>query len=638
MKNINVVWTFTLAFCLCLSGASCSDYLDLQPKDKITQETIFSEPEGVKLYMANLYYQLPIEDFNYSPTNGFYKMDDAGNGARISPMFTDEANHSEWGISIEEGAGDWWEAGYKLNRDVNLMIEAVPSLDISEAEKRLILGEGAFIRAYLYYALVKRYGGVCLIPEVQQYQNGDIESLKVSRSTEKESWDFILQACDEAIANLPPSWDGSERRATKWAAYALKSRVALHAASIAKYGSRAPLSGEAVSQGLVGVDASYADAYYRQCIEASEALINSGAFSLYQPNPATPEEAAANYQAMFEDPNQALCEAIFIKGYMRPGVGTAHNYDIWYNPNQTANGWPHPGRLNPTLDLVDAYENYDTPGVSSPVITTENGRSDDTGGFSPSVNYRRFNAPEDIFKGKDARFFASIIYPNALWKGTQIIIQGGLVKPDGSALIETFDSYQHRGITYYTYGSEASFSHSGFDTYGGNMTRTGFLLRKFLQENTAVAPSWNQSTSDFVDMRYAEVLLNYAEAVVESGYTADNAPAKAAKVMNDIRRRAGHTTDIPLTLENVLRERKVELAFENKRFWDLIRRREFHTEFENRKKLALMPLLDRRGEKPQYIFIRKSVSRDIPVSFQSRSYYQAIPGIATTGIVQNPQY
>ena len=619
-------------------GFSCSDYLDLQPKDKITEEILFSDPEGVKLYMANLYYQLPIEDFNYSPTNGFYNTDDAGNGGRISPMFTDEAGHSEWGISLDEGVYDWWEAGYKLNRDVNIMMDAIPDLNISEEEKLQMQGEGSFIRAYLYYNLVKRYGGVCIIPETQEYENGDIESLKVPRSTEKESWDFVLSECDKAIQYLPETW-GGERRATKWVAYALKSRVALHAASIAKYWDRAPLSGEAVDLGLVGMDASMAEHYYQECIEASEALINSGAFSLYQPSPATPEEAAENIQAMFQDPNVALCEAIFIKGYVRPGEATtAHNYDIWYQPNQTANGWPHPGRLNPTLDLIDCYEEYDKPGVYSPIVTTEDGDISDVNGFSPSVNYRHFDSPEDIFKGRDARFFASIIYPNCMWKNTKIIIQGGLIKPDGTALLETFDQCEHNGTTYYTYGSSSSLTHSGFDTYGGNMTRTGFLMKKFLQEDVTVPATWNQSTSDFMDMRYAEVLLNYAEAVVESGYTANGAVDKATRAINDIRRRAGWTVDIPLTLENVLRERRVELAFENKRYWDLVRRREFHEEFLNRRRLSLMPILDLRGEKPQYIFVRINTPRDNPMTFQQKCYYRSIPGISTTGVVQNPQY
>src|SRR5690606_19666341 len=95
------------------------------------------------------------------------------------------------------------------------------------------------------------------------------------RSTEKETWDFILQEADMAIENLPETFGGGERRATKWAAYALKSRAALYAASIAKHWDKSPLSGTAVDQKLVGLEASEADRYYLACIEASEAIMDS---------------------------------------------------------------------------------------------------------------------------------------------------------------------------------------------------------------------------------------------------------------------------------------------------------------------------------------------------------------------------
>ena len=103
------------------------------------------------------------------------------------------------------------------------------------------------------------------------------------------------------------------------------------------------------------------------------------------------------------------------------------------------------------------------------------------------------------------------------------------------------------------------------------MTRSGFGFKKFLNSKYVGILGWNFSTTDWIDFRYSEILLNYAEAVVESG--AGNV-SLAAKCINDIRRRAAHKTSIPLSLENVLRERRVEMAFENLRYWDLIRRRE----------------------------------------------------------------
>ena len=79
---------------------------------------------------------------------------------------------------------------------------------------------------------------------------------------------------------------------------------------------------------------------------------------------------------------------------------------------------------------------------------------------------------------------------------------------------------------------------------------------------------YHKTTVDYIVFRYAEVLLNYAEAVCESGLGDKNL---ATKALNDIRKRAAHTNEIELTRENIRSERMVELAFENIRIWDLRR-------------------------------------------------------------------
>lgn len=630
MKLIRYIILLPILFSL-----SCGDVLDKQPLDKLQGENLFSNPEGVKLYMANLYYQLPIEDFTFFRQGFNWNTGDPNNGGFAPAMVTDEAVHTEFGDFIGNDDFQWWDQGYKLIRDTNILIDIIPTLTVTAEETQALVGESAFIRAYAYFALAKRYGGVPLITSVQKYE-GNVEALKVPRSTEKETWDFVLKECDVAIQNLAESWPGGERRATKWVAYALKSRVALHAASLAKYGDRAPISGTAVDQKLVGLDKSAAAGYYKAAMEASEALINSGKFSLYKPAPASPEEAADNYRKLFEDPNIAPNEAIFIKGFARPGSGTGHNYGIWYQPNQTANGWPHPGRMNPTLDLIDAYESYTDPGKSAPVVTSDAGNDlNDYNGFNASKTYKRFDDPAGIYKDKDSRLWATAVLPGTSWKGQKIIIQAGFIKPDGNAQLFGGEPVTTNGKTYYPYGAADRTQYSGFDTWGGNNTRTGVSFKKFLNEGVNVAPGWNQTVSDWADFRYAEILLIYAEAIVESG---TGAADKGAKALNDIRRRAGHTKDIPLTIDNVIRERRVELAFENKRFWDLVRRREYHTLFNNSVRHALIPVLDLRVSPAKYIFIRQTIQRLNPSTFDYKQYYRYIPGVGSNGLVQNPQY
>ncbi len=615
-------------------AASCSKSLDVVPKNKIPGDAVLSDPNGITAFVANLYYQAPIEDFVYFPREGFNAR---GNTGSLSlSQYGLEAIHSEWG-NWNEFRNEWWEKGYKSNRNINILAESLATLTLAETEKKELMGEAHFLRAYTYFALAKRYGGVALIPKNQDYTT-KFESLSVPRSTEKETWDFILAECDKAIEMLPEtrsSGNATKRRATKWAAYALKSRAALHAASIAKFWNLAPLSGPAVAQKMVGIDASEANRYYEQSIKASEAIMASGKFSLYKPSPANPQEAAKNYQDLFMDPNNASSEVIFLKGYGQAGGALAHDYDGWNNPNQTAEGFPYRGRTNPIMELVDLYETYDKPGEITPLATTIAGGATPNEGYKPSVDYLRFDSPEQIFQGRDARFFATVIYPNATWKGTKIMIQGGIVKPDGS-LIDSRASFDYNGVKYFTYGKEFAEQYSGYDG-SANMTRTGFLMRKFLQEGARIS-SFNQSTTDFMDMRFAEILLNYAEAVVESNYTQNNAPAQAAKAINDIRRRAGHTVDVSLSLQHVIRERTVELAFENQNYWDLIRRRTFHTSFNNKLKTALIPMIDLREATPKYIFVRKNVPGSNPQTFPEKSYYLPIPGTNNNGMVQNPQY
>ena len=625
MKNLFLLMITVLLM------AGCSDFLDVQPTDKVTADAIFASDEGIEAFLATLYRNMPIEDFNCAPEQGLnWCPGDANNAGLFEIVLTDDGIGSEQqGIS---GAYDWWANGYSYNKDVNLFFSYIPTIaSITEETRQKLYGEAYFMRAYTYYALAKRYGGVPIITSIADVS--DSLSLYVPRNTEKETWDFALKACDSAAMFLTDA-AGNGRRPNKWAALALKSRIALHAASVAKYWNEAPLSGNAVDAKLVGgMTQEDALGYYSQCIAAAEEIIDNGPYSLYRPAPANATEAAENYRIMFEFPANALEEVIFMKGFDRVGTGYGSNQDNWGNPSQTRGAWPHPGRFNPSLSLIDAYESYSNPGQSSPIVTTADGVTNNYNGYSTSNTYLTFDDPADIFTDKDARMHGTIILPNSMWKGEKIIIQGGFIRPDGTVIIEGPGEQVVDGVTYYTYGASIPDMYSGFDTYGGNMTRTGFLMRKFLSTTYIPEIQWNRSTTDFIDFRYAEVLLNYAEAVAESG---QGNQAKAGKAINDLRKRAAHTSDIPLTLENVLRERRVERVFEGGRYWDLVRRREYHVTFNNTRRTALVPVLDLRNMK--YIFVRQYVSRATGQTFNARSYYKSIPGTGSNHLIQNPQY
>ena len=658
----NILSIFSL--CALMGLAGCNAFLELEPLDKVSPDQLLETEGGVKALLANIYTMIPMEDFNYRPNAGFNQRGyDGVNETTNLAFLTDEATRSDGGVGIGYEGFNYWP--YGDIRQVNIFMQNVEKAKeagtISVADADRMTGEAHFARAYMYYGLVKRYGGVPLIDKVQDddYADGGPGAVAVPRSTELDTWKFVLNECTLAAATLPDATSGSDLyRVTKWAAYALKSRVALHAASVAKYWNLAPLAGEAVTQKLVGgMTSADADAFYKECIEASKFLIENSGKSLYKPAPATVKEAASNFQALFlNDQNE---EVIFSKAYLNGTTNTnqGHSYAQFNILPQVNPGALKYGRFNPMLEIVDLFEDYtdDGTGKSAKIVTRTDGNED---AYIPnfhnmnnasvvntlmSVPFVKYNDLYEPFANKDARLLASVVVPGSSYAGTEIIIQGGFIKDNNSYVAYSNESTQKNGTTYYALGAEGETMFSGFNNVNSgedaNWTATGFGVRKYMPEGESMSPDRLSSTTSYIDMRLAEVYLNYAEAVVENGSGLGDKEL-AENYLNALRRRAGHTDRISLTLESVLKERRVEMAFEGKRFWDMNRRREFHTEFSNNRiRKALVPMLDLRGAEPKYVFARVNYFGDETRggrTFQNINYYRGIPNIATNGLVQNP--
>lgn len=658
----NILSIFSLCALMGLSG--CNAFLELEPLDKVSPDQLLETEGGVKALLANIYTMIPMEDFNYRPNAGFNQRGyDGVNETTNLAFLTDEATRSDGGVGIGYEGFNYWP--YGDIRQVNIFMQNVEKAKeagtISVADADRMTGEAHFARAYMYYGLVKRYGGVPLIDKVQDddYADGGPGAVAVPRSTELDTWKFVLNECTLAAATLPDATSGSDLyRVTKWAAYALKSRVALHAASVAKYWNLAPLAGEAVTQKLVGgMTSADADAFYKECIEASKFLIENSGKSLYKPTPATVKEAASNFQALFlNDQNE---EVIFSKAYLNGTTNTnqGHSYAQFNILPQVNPGALKYGRFNPMLEIVDLFEDYtdDGMGKSAKIVTRTDGNEDayianfhnmnnaSVVNTLMSVPFVKYNDLYEPFANKDARLLASVVVPGSSYAGTEIIIQGGFIKDNNSYVAYSNESTQKNGTTYYALGAEGETMFSGFNNVNSgedaNWTATGFGVRKYMPEGESMSPDRLSSTTSYIDMRLAEVYLNYAEAVVENG-SGFGDKELAENYLNALRRRAGHTDRISLTLENVLKERRVEMAFEGKRFWDMNRRREFHTEFSNNRiRKALVPMLDLRGAEPKYVFARVNYFGDETRggrTFQNINYYRGIPNIATNGLVQNP--
>lgn len=648
---------------------ACKGFLDLKPTNKITADALLATEAGVDAFLANLYYNLPIEDFAFAPgSDGFhwnYKsanhngryawiLTDDGFGSQHGDMGNDSEDYNYWN-SFTNSSGLHVSGGWELNNNNNLFFSYIDDLtSVDEQRKDELRGQAWFVRAMTYFALARRYGGVPKIEKIGSLD--DSLSLWVPRMKEVETWDYVLHCFDEAAKYLSED-KGNSRRANKWVALAYKSRAALHAGALAQHWNDYPLEGKAVDDSLVG---GFSDddmrRYYQACIDASAEIIKSGKYSLYKPEPATDQEATDNIIEMFQDPNKALCECIFIKGFAKGVVGHDYgtNQDNWGNPCQTAGSWIHPGRLSFTLEFVENFEDKAVPGQRSHFVTYD-GDDFNYNGYEKSYNYKHYENPTDFFAGKDPRLPAVVILPGSYWKNgnvtenTRINIQGGLIKPDGTPIIgrtlnQKEDAIEKGGVKYYPYGGdERANSYSGFALEGGNYSRTGFLMRKYLSPTyKAQGIDWDLSTTDWCDIRYAEVLLNYVEAVYESGLP-EVAGVSAEECLNATRHRAHLSGNIVVNQDNIRGERRAELSFDNTRNWDFIRWRLWSDpKYDGYIRGALVPVMDLREAKPSTIFIREYV-RESDNSYmrpttrnQRVCYYKSIPGITTNHLIQNP--
>lgn len=181
---------------------------------------------------------------------------------------------------------EWW--GYNTIRSLNEFIERVPDSQLSPEEVTSKIAEARFLRAFCYFALVKRYGGVPLITKVQQATDPE-EELYPVRDKEATIYDFIISEIDAITNDLSETVTAENiGRPSKYAALALKSRAALYAGSIAQFG-------EVQLDGIVGIPADQANTYYQESYDASKEIINSGKYALYN-NDA---DKATNFRNLF---------------------------------------------------------------------------------------------------------------------------------------------------------------------------------------------------------------------------------------------------------------------------------------------------------------------------------------------------
>jgi len=522
-------------------GCNDDDFLNREPTNFLTEEQVYSSKDLTYSVLAHLYESYP--DL-YSHWNSLYYCD------------FDEAFPSDffevWRQQNQTYAYDYWSYwDYGLLREMNLFIKNVSGAEKLEASDRdRFLAEGRFLRAAIYFELVKRMGGVPLITEPLEYNySGDPAYLQYPRSKESDIYDFIIDEMD-AIETALPDNPAIKSRVTKAAALAMKSRAALYAGSIARYGTNTP--SVSTPGGEVGIPSSMAEDYYTTALNAAQEIIGSGSYSLYL---KFPDDLSTNFSSLFYDKANNP-EVIFMKDFLLGSF--VHGYTLNNQPFSLTEQPNSGGLLNPTLNLVQSFELLDN--TFAPLAAESGG------------DYVYYDHPMDIFAGRDARLAGTIILPGSLWRGEPVDIWAGYMLADGTII--TGEEFGTQKVLPGNDYSEVVVGYDGPIDALDRATQTGFLVRKYLDPKVGAGNYSIRSDVPLIRFRYAEILLNAAEAAYELERN-----DLAVTYMNEVRSRAGFTTPLEesdITFDRIVHERKVEFAFEVHSYYDMKRWRLSH--------------------------------------------------------------
>lgn len=498
--------------------SACSDILDKKPLTEVSDGDLWSDPALVNSFVNSRYNQIGYNGCESMLSSACDESDmpwlrgcEITNFARMSATDLGRMNGAWYGNDNRSWSTKWTNIS-----NCNIFFERVGNVPFaSESERTLLKGQVRFIRAYEYFDLISRWGGLPILTKSFTIKD-QAEIVGQKRNTYQECIDFLVAQLDSAATELPATWSGNNYgRATSVAALALKARILLYAAS--------DLMNVGVKNPEVGYTQPLPDRWQKAAqatTEALDAALKAG-YHLYN----KVSDPAKNYQQIFLDNTSANTEAIFFRmGTASSDGENIYNGDQYNGPNGYG-GW---GGNCPLQELVDDYEVVKN-GVATP------------------FNWNDKEEASHPYENRDPRFYATILYDGAQWM---------------SRPLETFFTVDASGKE--TGGGKDS--KYGNDSW--NTSPTGYNLKKF-QDETYVQNSWNFKAKNWNIIRMAELYLNKAEALYEIG---DENGAREA--VNAVRKRAG-LPDVVASgsdlLEAIKHERRIELAFEEHRYYDVRR-------------------------------------------------------------------
>jgi len=544
MKSIFIFKIFLCSILIMIMVSCTEDFLERKPLDEFSELDVFQDPILIEAYVNGIYTSV--------------RNPGCGGGGMLKAEFVDEAhdmwyNYFEFNNCIidQDRIKGWvfeeWRRNYPVIRQCNIFFEKVDmglfdnTLVDGKLLKERLTGEVHFLRAFLYHQLVSLYGGVPIIDKTY----GLTDEFEIARNTYAECIDFIIEECDLAASMLPEVNTGNNKgRATKGAALALKSEVLLYAAS--DLHNNNPLFSGFSNRELLGYTSGNQQDRWLAAKNAAKAVIDLGLYSLHKAYPAPTDPimltpVSQNYSDIFiaNETEEDIYVRMFVSKYGGvSGLGgvLANDLPLCAGPN----GYHLYGQDTPIGNLVDDYEMSD----------------------GSSFDWDNPAHAAEPYKNRDPRFYSTILYEGVKWIARNT--DGIPIDPIGVVQVGTWEIWNFE-----TNQMEEVF---GLDTRKSpiepwNGGYTGYYLRKFI--DPAFDGRFSGQDAPWRYFRYGEILLNYAEACIELGEEGE-----ARNYINMIRERAGmpEITESGDALHDRYRhERRIELALEDNRFYDVRR-------------------------------------------------------------------
>lgn len=537
------------------SGCELGDMYDMDEISGSVQdhEAVYKDPSKAQSLVDQLYALIPT--FGTIRFNGYLS------------AYTDEAveasavafNLGSWSPNNIPGMNDMWSGSYRAIRTANKFLENIDKMPLSdqygftETTRSYLMNQARCLRAFYYAELIRCFGGVPVITTSVSDISQDIAA--APRQTLDSTVNFVISEIDSVAPLLPRNVGGTDYgRVTRGFALSIKSRLLLYMAS--------PLFNGPGADGNANPYVCYGTsdpARWEDALKAALEVIALGQYSLFTSTTINNSRSVFSNVFFLDRGHASMYERIF--SYQK-AKGNSWNQTFLPLTFRTAAGWPH---IFPTYNAHIAFQMQD--GKSPVTALSDNGDGTYTEVINPESTTHAYN-PAEPYQKRDPRYYDCILFNQAKYR---------------DLTCEIYTPFE---------GHESVGSGKDNETYG---VKTGFYLRKFVNPSLDLKGANQNGFEDFPIYRYAEILLNYAEAMNQvHGPTARPAgyPYSAVQVVNMIRSRAKSrvigqeryrptlnagmpalsTTISKEELDEAIRhERRVELMFEGHRFFDVRR-------------------------------------------------------------------